>query len=181
MANHPLDFQSTGQFSPPKTPFAGTHFTDANVEGGVLHGARRGSSPQASDAHRVKLGRGAPAGVHAYRAGHVAHPSIASRKNAVGISGDKAIADIDGAARATWATALTQSFKENVANGVDPAMAKAVAANSAEHALLEAGYDGYEASKHQPGSVFLFGDQKIDKAQNQNETKNSSSDSSAAV
>jgi hypothetical protein len=181
--NHPLDFASTGQFSPPKTPFAGTHFTDADVSGGVLHGARRGSSPQASDAHRVKLGRGAPSGVHVYRSGHIAHPTIASRKHAVGVSGDKAIGDVDKdpVARQIFSSALTDSYKSQIANGVDPQTARLVAMNEGEHALLAAGYDGMEATKFQPGSVLLWGDQKIDKAQNQNETKNSSSDSSVSV
>lgn len=164
--NHPLDFTPTGTFSPPKTPFSGVHFSDSEIPGGVLHGARRGSSPQASDAHRVHVGRGAPGGVHVYRRGASGHPAISSRKHAYGVSGEMAIADISGdpVARKVFGDALTAAYKDAVAAGADPQTAKFAAQNAAEHALMGAGWDGYEASGSQPGSVFLFGDQRVDGA-----------------
>lgn len=179
-ANHPLDFSPTGEFSPPKTPFQGTHFSDAQITDGVLHGARRGISPQASDAHRLHLGKGAPAGSHVYRRGAVGHPAITSRKHAYGVSGDKAIANIDSdpVARKVFGDALTSAYKDAIASGADPQTAKFTAQNAAEHALLASGYDGYESPKSQVGGVFLFGDTKLDGGK---DAKNSQSNNSAAA
>ena len=67
-----LDFQIERGDEPQRTPFTGVHFSHAPIQGGTIHGALRGSSPESSDAHRVHLGGGAPAGVHVYRSGHLA-------------------------------------------------------------------------------------------------------------
>jgi len=181
--NHPLDFQSTGTFSPPKTPFSGTHFSDNQISDGVLHGARRGSSPQASDAHRLHLGGGAPAGSHVYRRGSVGHPAISARKHAYGVSGDKAIANIDSdpVARKVFGDALTAAYKDAISSGADPQTAKFTAQNAAEHALLASGYDGYESPKSSVGGVFLFGDTKLDPINGAGNAKSSSSNSSTVV
>lgn len=157
-----LDFRADGPAPPQKRPFKATHFSHSKIDGGVLRGALRGSTAESSDAHRVHLGKGAPAGVHVTRTGHIAHPSIKSRGFASGVSGDKAIADISGPERDVWGKAFKSAYQENVAAGFAPEMAKLMSLNSAENALKDGGWEGYEASKSQPGSVFLFGDQKID-------------------
>lgn len=174
MSAHPLDFHSTGEFSPAKTPFSGVHHSDNDITNGVLQGSRRGSSPQASDAHRIHLGQGAPAGSHVYRRGNAAHPSIGSRKNVYEVSGNKAIANIDSnPARTVFGDALTSAYKDAISSGADPQTAKFTAQNAAEHALLMSGYDGYESPKSQPGGVFLFGDTKIDSTGAQHNAKTS--------
>lgn len=149
----PLDFQP----APEKKPFRGVHHSNASLKG-TIHGSFRGSSPESSDAHRVHIGNGAPSGVHVYRHGSIAHPSIKSRTNAYSVSGDHAIANIDGSERETWSKAFTDSFKQNVASGADPQTAKLSAMNDAEHALQAAGFTGYESPNSQNGSVVLFGD-----------------------
>jgi hypothetical protein len=168
-----IDYQPVDPTAPRKTPFQGVHFSDSDIKGGVLHGARRGSSPLASDAHRVRLGRGAPSAVHVYRHGHVAHPSVASRKHAHSVSGNYAVANIDGAERTVWAEALTSAYKDAIASGADPQTAKLIAQNSAEHALVAQGWDGYGADTHQPGNVTLFGDIPVDGGANAKNSGNS--------
>lgn len=152
----PLDFQA----APEKKPFRGVHHSNASLKG-TIHGSFRGSSPESSDAHRVHVGNGAPSGVHVYRHGSIAHPSIKSRANAYSVSGDHAIANIDGSERDTWSKAFVTAYKQNLADGADPQTAKNMALNSAEHDLISQGWNGYEASQNQPGSVILFGDQNI--------------------
>lgn len=156
---HPdLDVQPE-QSGPPKKPFSGTHFSDAQIDGGVLHGSRRGSSPQAADAHRIHLGNGAPAGVYVYNDHSVGHPQITGRKNAYRVSGDKAIAQIES--EPIWMDTLKKSYQDGLAGGKDQQTAFFSAINDSEHALRDAGYDGYTSSK-QPHTTFLFGDQQID-------------------
>lgn len=152
----PLDFQP----APEKKPFRGVHHSNASLKG-TIHGSFRGSSPESSDAHRVHIGNGAPSGVHVYRHGSIAHPSIKSRANAYSVSGDHAIADLDGSERDVWAAAFKPAYQAAIASGADPTTARSNAINQSEHALIAAGYTGMESSKNQPGSVMLFGSQSI--------------------
>jgi hypothetical protein len=148
----PISFQPSG---PQKVPFDGVHFSSDPIEGGVIQGSRRGSSPDASDALRLHLGQGAPAGVHAYREGFVGHPHIASRKFAHRITGNKAIATIEN--EPLWKQTVQQSFANAKKSGLDDSTAFATSINDGERALKNAGYDGLESTKHK-GQVFLFGD-----------------------
>lgn len=156
-----VDFQPDQPSAPPKKPFSGVHFSHQKPSGGVLRGALRGSSPESSDAERVHVGRGAPAGVHVYRRGHVAHPHIKSRPHASGVEGNYAVADLAGNERGVWKRAFQDAYSAQLANGTDPQVAQLVARNEAEHTLLGLGYDGMENSQSQPGSVLLWGDVPI--------------------
>ena len=49
-------------------------------------------------------------------------------------------------------------------NGADPKTAHALGLNNAEHALQDAGYDGYESPAH-PGVRFHFGDHDAEPVQ----------------
>ena len=161
-----IDYQLV--HTPQKLPFRGIHFSDSDITGGVIHGARRGSGEGSSDTHRLHLGSGAPPAVHVYRHGSVGHPRVSGRKHAHGVSGDYAIADISssGPERDIWTSALDSSFKDAMASGADIPTAKGIAQNSAERALIAANYDGYESSATHPGSVVLFGDQRTDNVAN---------------
>lgn len=161
-----IDFRPAAPAAPPKTPFEGTHFSSDDVKGGVLEGARRGSSPESSDAHRVHTGNGAVAGVHVYRKSFIGHPSVASRKHSHNVSGNYAVADIDGAQNGLWSQHLTPAYQAGISSGMDHNKALGNAINESERGLQRAGFDGYEASKTHPGNVFLFGDVPINRPHN---------------
>jgi hypothetical protein len=167
-------------FGPEKTPYAGVHYTNADLgDAGILLGERRGSSPQGNgkngaflptgeEGARIREGRGAPGGIYFYDAGTLGEPQIASRKNAYHVKGDKAIADIGGAQREVWEKALYDSYNKQIEQGVEPAIAGKIAMNDAEHALLDAGWDGYRNSSPESrgpkNAVFLFGDHQAQRA-----------------
>lgn len=150
-----IRFSATG---PAKRPFRGVHYSNSDLPDGVIHGGRRGSSPESSDAHRLHVPPGAPPAVHAYEDDATGHPAITGRKFAHRISGNKAIATIEDSP--TWADALKSGHAQALAAGADPQTAQASGINTAERALVSKGYDGYRSKKH-PGQVVLFGDQKI--------------------
>lgn len=166
-----IDYQSTQPGAPVKKPFKGTHFSHAPIQGGVIRGALRGSSPDSSEGanapggDRRKAGRGLPAGVHVVRDGHVAHPNLAQRPHVSGVEGMKAVADLDGPERGLWKELFKVSYQAQLANGVDPIVAAAGAKNEAEHGLIDAGFDGVEASSFSPGNVMLWNDAPVSKSQ----------------
>lgn len=153
-----IDFVEHGDGGPPKQPFVGTHFSDSQITDGVLHGARRGSSPDSSDSHRLHVGRGAPGGVHVYTDGSAGHPHISRRKHAYKVAGHKAIARLED--EPVWNDTLTKAFKSALESGASETDAFNSAINEAEHALKDVGYDGYTSVKS-PHQVFLFGDQPV--------------------
>lgn len=142
--------------APPREPFSGFHLSDSDVKDGVLHGARRGSSGVGAESARLAVGNAAVPGVHVYRDGAIAHPSLARRKHMHQVSGDKALADIDS--NPVWHEAVAQGFEGHKANGLGEHEAYAAALNDGEHALKAAGYDGFY-SERQRNNVLLFGNQ----------------------
>lgn len=166
-----IDFQPHAPTGPPKTPYEGTHFSNDSIPGGVLHGARRGSSPEASDSARIQpihtdpntgdttqVGPSAPPGVHVVDSGATAHPSIGRRPHAHKVKGNFAIADVEK--NPVWNATLQSAYQQAKQGGLDDKTAFNVAINSCEHAIKNAGFDGYTSSKN-PGSTLLFGDHAI--------------------
>lgn len=154
---------------PEKKPFKGTHFSNAPIQGGVIRGALRGSSPDSSEGpnsangDRRKAGRGLPGGVHVVRHGAVAHPALAARPHVSGVEGMHSIADVDGSERALYQSLFKDSYQAQLANGVDPIQAKQIAMSDAERGLIDSGFTGMEASSYQPENVLLWGDQPVSK------------------
>lgn len=166
-----ISFVPHAQQGPARTPFSGVHFSDSNPSDGILHGARRGSSDEASDSARImpvhtnpdgsltQVGPSAPAGVHVYSEGSTAHPSVGKRKFAHRVHGNHALADISN--NPTWNTTLNSAYQQAKQSGLDDKTAMSVAVNSSEHAIKNSGYSGYHNASSGDGSVFLFGDQPI--------------------
>lgn len=136
-------FQALRNSSPPKQPFSGMHFSDAKLE--AIDGSRRGTSGVGSESQRLRGGDGpdAPPGFYVYKAGTLAEPQIAARKNAYPVRGNFAFAD-----------AATNPIYQDAASQGGP--------NAGEHALQDAGYDGYHSSNH-PGIHFIFGSHQLTK------------------
>jgi len=153
-------FTPTG---PVKMPFQGTHFSDQPISGGVLRGSMRGASG-AEESARLDVPPQAPAGVHVVRQGHLAHPHLRLRKYSSGVSGNKAIADVEGAQHELWNTSVQQGHAAALQNGLDPKTAQLSALNAGEHGIKAAGYDGMEFGRSAPGSVLMFGDVAVDKS-----------------
>lgn len=141
-----------------KENFQGVHFSQVPAEEGVVKGATRGAAKAGSEQARVALG--AEPGVYAYREGSRFEPQIAGRANKYSINGDKAIADISGPQGAIFNKAAEVAREKALASGDNDTTAAHKAINAGETAIKNAGYDGYE-NKDYPGSVFLFGDQKV--------------------
>lgn len=141
-----------------KENFQGVHFSNVPAEEGVVKGATRGAAKAGSEQARVALG--AEPGVYAYREGSRFEPQIAGRANKYSISGDKAIADISGPQGAIFNKAAEAAREKALAAGDSDTTAAHKAINAGETTIKNAGYDGYE-NKDYPGSVFLFGDQKV--------------------
>lgn len=158
-----IDFQPSVPAGPPKTPFEGTHFSSDDITGGVLEGARRGSSPESSDSYRTHIGNGAPAANHVYRKSFIGHPGVTKRKHGHSVSGNYAIADIDGAQKDLWSQHLNPAYSASIASGMDHQTAMGNAINEGERGLQRGGWDGYEASKTHPGSAVLFGDTPVNR------------------
>jgi hypothetical protein len=133
-------FQALRDSSPPKQPFSGVHYSDAKLD--FIDGSRRGTSGVGQENSRLRGNDGdAPAGFYVYKAGTLAEPQLAARKNAYPVRGNFAFAD--AATDPTYAEAY---------NTGGP--------NSAERALQDQGYDGYYSSKH-PGIHFIFGSHQL--------------------
>lgn len=149
--------------APPKEPFKGTHYSPVAIEGDTLSGATRGKAAAGSEKDRLQYENRVP-GVYAYREGAQTESQISSRANKYNIGGDKAIADIGpgGEQRAMFQKAHRDAFEQYKASGDIDTVASHKALNDAEAKLRDAGYDGYESKATRPGSVFLFGNQKIE-------------------
>ncbi len=153
--------------SPKRELYSGTHFSDRKLD--IIEGARRGEPGDAktpsshADAARVHLGTktgmgpDAPAGFYSVKAGHPAPPSELSKPHSHPVRGQFAFGSTEH-----------PEFKQGYADGVqkaalagaDPQTAHHLGLNTAEHALQDAGYDGYHSPKH-PGIVFHFGDHAL--------------------
>lgn len=165
----PIDarFDHLRQSSPSKESYSGTHFSDRKLD--KIEGSRRGEASAGklpatnADSARVhlgtKTGKGvdAPAGFYTVKAGASAPALAAAKAHSHSVRGNFA-----------FATTEHPAFKEGYANGVqhaslsgaDPQTAHQFGLNAAEHALEDAGFDGYHSATHSH-IRFHFGDHEI--------------------
>lgn len=160
-------FAHLQQSSPAKESYSGTHFSDKKLD--KIEGSRRGELSAGklpatnADSARVHLGTktgmgvDAPAGFYTVKAGASAPALAAAKANSHSVRGQFAFATTDHPA-----------FKESYANGVqhatlagaDAQTAHQLGLNAAEHALEDAGFDGYHSPVH-PTVRFHFGDHDV--------------------
>lgn len=144
--------------TPEKQPFSGVHYSDAKLDS--IDGNRRGASGSGQESQRLRLGsqtgagKDAPPGFYAYSSDSIADPKDAMKKNAHPVSGAFAFSDV--ATDPTFREAHAKSKQEAINNGADEQTAHQLGLNGAEHAIRDAGYDGYYSSLH-PGNFFIFG------------------------
>ena len=169
MSHVPIDkrFEHLRQNSPIRTPYIGTHFADEKVD--KIEGGRRGEqgakkmpAPNA-DAERVhlgtKTGKGpdAPAGFYTIAAGHPAPPLVAAKNHPHEVRGNFAIGSTEHPA---FQQGYAAGSQKALAAGADPKTAHGLGLNTAEHALSDAGFDGYTSPQHK-GIVFHFGSHNL--------------------
>src|SRR5581483_4541602 len=143
---------------PPKEYVALKHYADQKVQGDVLSGDKRATSPETSrnEQLRSQLPDFQPA-VAFYRDGELLgrHPSIAARKFEYPVAGRYALAEIES--NPIWNDAQQQGQELGLQQGMNPHEAWLYSLNYAEKAIRDEGYDGYYSKQH-PADVRLFGD-----------------------
>jgi len=140
-------FAQSREGTPPKSLYSGTHFSDAKAD--KIEGARRGQSSVGDEGARLRSGPGAPPGFYSYASGTLPEPALAQRKFAHSVRGQFALATTDH-------PAFQSAQADVLSKGGDPGHA----INAGEHALRDAGYDGYTNPRH-PGITFHFGDHEL--------------------
>ena len=147
--------------SPKREPYSGTHFSAEKLD--MIHGSRRGSPQKGAqpdaDAARVRLGtktgmgKDAPAGFYSHKEGSIPDAGTATKPHAYAVRGQFAFAS-------TTHPAFQQGYAEGsqhaAAQGATPDVAHKIGLNHAEHALSDAGFDGYTSPTH-PNMRFHFG------------------------
>ena len=159
-------FQNLRQGEPEKKPFSGTHFADKPLD--VIDGNRRGQSGIGAESARLRLGSrtkmgpDAPPGFYVYSSGSLPESAIVGRKAAIPVTGHFAIA---ATSDPNFLAGYDSGVSEAKARGADDATAHSLGLNSAEHALKDAGFDGY-SNPSSPHIHFLFGSHEVNRAPN---------------
>lgn len=148
--------------TPTRRPYSGTHFSDADLE--LIDGSRRGATaaggvPTAEAARlqlgsKTGLGADAPPGFYTYHAGALPDPTMAAKRNAYTVRGNMSFATTEDP---VFQNGYGEGVQRARAAGADPHTAHQLGLNAAEHAVMNAGYDGFYSPKH-PGVRFHFGD-----------------------
>jgi hypothetical protein len=99
------------------------------------------------------MGDDAPAGFHTYKSGTFPDALMAAKKNTYAVRGQKAFASTD---HPEFQTGYSRGVQRAAGAGADPQTAHKLGLNAAEHAVKDAGYDGYFSPKH-PNTRFHFG------------------------
>jgi hypothetical protein len=164
-------FEQLRNDSPKREPYAGTHFSDKKLD--KIQGAHRGAlgakgvAPANADHKRVhagtKAGHGtdAPAGFYTTKAGHIAPAMDANKPHAYTVRGNFAFGSTESP---EFKAGYMAGNQRALQNGADPKTAHHLGLNNAEHALQDAGYDGYGSPQH-PGVRFHFGDHDAEPVQ----------------
>lgn len=143
--------------TPQKTPYSGVHYSDASMD--TIDGARRGTSGASAEAQRLRLGTqtgqgdDAPAGFHTYRSGALPDAAMAAKKNTYQVRGQMAFASTE---HPEFQNGYSEGVQKAIQAGADPETAHKLGLNAAEHAVQNAGFDGYFSPKH-PNMRFHFG------------------------
>lgn len=148
--------------APKRSPYSGTHFSDSKFD--LIDGSRRGATAAngtpTGESARLRLGsstgmgKDAPPGFYTYHAGALPDPAMAAKPNAYNVRGQYAFATTDDP---VFQNGYRVGQQWALDAGADPKMAHQLGLNAAEHAVRDAGYDGYYSPKH-PGVRFHFGD-----------------------
>lgn len=147
--------------TPNKAPFSGTHFSDAKLD--TIDGARRGTSGVGAESGRLRLGSqtgmgpDAPPGFHAYQSGSLPEAQIAGKKNAYSVRGQMAFGTTD---EPIFQSGYKEGVQNALAKGADPQTAHQLGLNNAEHAMQNAGFDGYHTPQN-PSARFVFGSHDV--------------------
>lgn len=150
-------FNAVRSATPAKAPFSGTHFSDSKLD--TIDGTRRGTSGIGEENARLRLGsqtgmgKDAPAGFYVYQSGSLPEGQLAGRKNAHSVRGQMAFGTTD---RPEFQNGYQEGVQSALSKGADPQTAHSLGLNHAEHALHEAGYDGYYNAQN-PNTRFVFG------------------------
>jgi len=147
-------------------PFSGTHYSDQKLD--YIDGNRRGikpngkngqpTPPTGQEAARLNLqsqtgvGQDAPPGYYVYKNGSRPEPGVGTRPFSHSVRDNFAIAKIGDP---QWEQAAQQAHDEVLQQTGNPQAAQYAKANAKEHAIRDAGYDGYTSSGNH-GVHFLF-------------------------
>lgn len=154
--------QQLNSATPPKETYSGTHFSDAKLD--MIDGSRRGATGEkgtntGAEAARLRLGtktglgQDAPGGFYTYTADALPDSTVSSRKTAYRVRGQMAFGTTDSP---EFQTGYANGVQKALESGADQQTAHQLGLNAAEHALKDAGYDGYYSPKH-PNTRFHFG------------------------
>lgn len=159
--------------SPKAQTYSGTHYSATDIgDEGTIEGSRRGipsgsgktaQPPVGAESIRLKLGSStglgpdAPPGFYSYKSGTLPDPVISSRPNAIPVRGQFAFGSPDSP---EFQQAYHNVGASALSAGADPQTAHGLGLNAGEHALRDAGYDGYSSPAH-PGTQFIFDDHKL--------------------
>jgi hypothetical protein len=150
--------------SPKRETYSGTHFSDKPLD--KIEGARRGElgakkmPATNADSARVHLGTktglgpDAPGGFYSIKAGEAAPALAAAKQHSYRVRGQFAFGSTESPEFKNGYAAASQHA---LAAGAKPDIAHHLGLNAAEHALQDAGYDGYHSPAH-PNVRFHFGD-----------------------
>lgn len=154
--------------SPKRQPFSGTHFSDLPLD--TIDGNRRGMTGKdgtatGGESARLRagtttgMGKDAPPGFYAYADGSLPEPSVGQRKFAHPVRGSFAFATTD---HPDFKSAFESGHQMASDQGADDTTARGLGANAGEHALRDAGFDGYHHPSR-PDIRFLFGSHQLPK------------------
>lgn len=138
-------FEGVNATTPKRLPFRGTHYSDQPLD--AIDGSKRGASGLSSESARLRESPNAPPGYHVYVDGSLPDAPVAARKYSYPVQGSFSFASTDD-------PEFQDAYQANVDRG------HGAAVNAAEHAVRDAGYDGYQNPKY-PNSRFLFGSRAV--------------------
>jgi len=149
--------------TPTKSTYSGVHYAETPTD--MINGSRRGmpgaDGVPPAEAARLRLGsktgqgKDAPGGFYTYKAGALPDAATASRKNMYAVRGRMAFASTD---HPEFQNGYAQGVQNAMNAGADAVTAHQLGLNAAEHALHDAGFDGYYSPKH-PDIRFHFGNE----------------------
>jgi hypothetical protein len=145
--------------TPEKKPFAGYHLSNDKLD--YIDGNRRGApqagtgqavgqeSPRLNVKSQFGVGQDAPPGFYAYSNGTRPEPAVVSRKFSHEIRGNFALADVTDP---KWNDAAHAAYEDAFDKTGNDTVATYASVNAKEHAIRDAGYDGYTS----PGTGINF-------------------------
>lgn len=147
--------------TPQKSTYSGVHYADTPTD--MIDGSRRGASgadgTPSPESARLRLGSktgmgdDAPGGFYTYKSGSLPDAATAAKKNVYQVRGRMAFGSTE---HPEFQNGYQQGMQKALDAGADVNTAHQLGLNAAEHALHDAGFDGYYSPKH-PNVRFHFG------------------------